>query len=145
MINLTNGPYLNAALICEKVLQEKDEVTSIIRIVDRVVLTTTASSSPEKIPPTTLDLYAFLSFKSGSARGRHTIKWVTEAPSGIRSPEQLLPALFEGEDRGVNFIIRLNIIVDQEGVYWFDIFLEDQLLTRVPLRILYQRIGQQNI
>ena len=104
MTNPPNGPYLNAALICEKVIQEKDEVTSIIRIVDRVILTTTASFSPEKIPPTTLDLYAFLSFKSGSARGRHTIKWVTEAPSGIRSPEQLLPALFEGEDRGVNFI-----------------------------------------
>jgi hypothetical protein len=25
------GPYLNAALLCEKILQEKDEVISIIR------------------------------------------------------------------------------------------------------------------
>jgi len=140
-----NGPYLNAALICEKVLQEKDETVSIVRIVDRVTVTAAASSSPENIPPTTLNLNAFLAFRSGHARGRHTIKWIIEEPSGIRTPEQLLPALFEGEDRGVNFILNLNIVVNQEGVYWFDIFLEDQLLTRIPLRILYQRIGQQGM
>jgi hypothetical protein len=29
------GPYLNAALLCEKVLQERDGVLSIIRIIDR--------------------------------------------------------------------------------------------------------------
>ena len=50
--------------------------------------------------------------------------------------------VFEGEDRGTNLILTLNIVVDQEGVYWFDVLLEDELLTRIPLRILYQRIGQ---
>ena len=144
MTTATNGPYLNAALICEKILQEKDEAISVIRVVDRVTVTAVASSSPEKLPSTTLNLSALLVFKSGSAKGRSTIKWVVEQPSGIRTPEQLLSALFEGDDRGVNFIISLNIVVDQEGVYWFDVFLEDQLLTRIPLRILYQQIGQQS-
>jgi hypothetical protein len=50
--------------------------------------------------------------------------------------------LFEGEDRGVNLILNLNIVVDQEGVYWFNVLLEDQFVTRIPLRIFYQRIGQ---
>jgi hypothetical protein len=138
-----NGPYLNAAVICEKVLQEKDETISIIRVVDRVTVTSAASSSPENMQSISLNLNAFLSFRSGTAKGRNTIKWVMEEPSGIRGPEQLLPALFEGEDRGANFILSLPLTVNQEGVYWFDIFLEDQLLTRIPLRILYQRIGPQ--
>ena len=86
---------------------------------------------------------ALLSFKSGNAKGRSTIKWVMEEPSGIRGPEQLLPALFEGEDRGVNFILNLALTLSQEGLYWFDVFLEEQLLTRIPLRIFYQRIGPQ--
>lgn len=142
MTVMNDGPYLIAAVICEKVLQEKDETISIIRMIDRVTLTAPASASPETLPPIPLNLNAFISFKSGSARGRHTVKFRTETPSGIKSPEQLLPVLFEGEDRGANLILNLNIVIDQEGVYWFDVFLEDRLLTRIPLRVLYQRIGQ---
>jgi hypothetical protein len=82
-----------------------------------------------------ISLYALISFKSGSAKGRHTVKWITETPSGIRLPEQLLPVLFEGDDRGVNLVLNINMVVDQEGVYWFEVILEDQLLTRIPLRI----------
>src|SRR5215469_2324704 len=143
MTSSNKGPYLIAAVICERVLQEKDEAVSVIRIVDRVTLTVPASSSPEDIPPVPLNLNALLSFKSGNAKGRSTIKWVMEEPSGIRGPEQLLPALFEGEDRGVNFILNLALTLSQEGLYWFDVFLEEQLLTRIPLRIFYQRIGPQ--
>ena len=142
MTTTSNGPYLNAALLCEKVLQEKDEAVSIIRIVDRITLTTHASLSPETLPPIPVNLYALISFKSGNAKGRHTVKWITETPSGLRLPEQLLPVLFEGDDRGVNLILNINMVVDKEGVYWFEVRLEDQLLTRIPLRILYKRVGQ---
>jgi len=137
-----SGPYLVAALLCERVIQEKDETVSIIRIVDRITLTVPASIAPETLPPLPLNLTLFLSFKSGSARGRNTIKLKIESPSGFKLPEQLLPVLFEGEDRGVNLILALNMIVDQEGVYWFDILLEEEHITRIPLRILYQRVGQ---
>jgi hypothetical protein len=137
-----SGPYLVAALLCERVLQEKDETVSIVRIVDRITLTVPASISPETLPPLPLNLTLFLSFKSGSARGRNTIKLKIESPSGFKLPEQLLPILFEGEDRGVNLILALNMVVDQEGVYWFNILLEEEHITRIPLRILYQRVGQ---
>jgi hypothetical protein len=137
----STGPYLIAALLCEKVLQEQDGIISVIRMVDRITLTANAPGAPEKMPPTSINLYALISLKSGSARGKDTIKLSIEAPSGVRQPDQLLPVLFEGEDRGVNLIIAVNMVVDQEGVYWFDIRLDEQLLTRVPLRILYQRIG----
>ncbi|MGB8346664.1 MAG: hypothetical protein WCD86_17385 [Ktedonobacteraceae bacterium] len=137
-----SGPYLIAAILCEKVLQEKDETVSIIRMIDRVTLTVPASISPETLPPLPLNLTLFLSFKSGSAKGRNTIKLRIESPSGIKLPEQLLPILFEGEDRGANLILALNLVIDQEGVYWFDIFLEEELITRIPLRMIYQRVGQ---
>jgi len=101
MVTENNGPYLIAAVICEKVLQEKDETVSLIRIIDRVTLTVPASLFPETLPPLNLNLNAFISLKSGSAKGRHTIKWRVETPSGIKLPEQLIPVLFEGDDRGV--------------------------------------------
>ncbi|HWS83304.1 MAG TPA: hypothetical protein VN207_03505 [Ktedonobacteraceae bacterium] len=138
------GPYLAAALICEKVLQEKDGTISIIRMIDRVTLTAPAALSSETLPPVSLNLNAFIAFKAGSAKGRNTVKWRVETPSGVVLPEQLLPVLFEGEDRGINLTLALNLLVDQEGLYWFDLFLEGQLLTRIPLRIFYQRIGQSS-
>ena len=46
---------------------------------------------------------------------------------------------FEGEDRGTNVIYAATLNVEQEGLYWFDVLLDDELLTRMPLRILYQR------
>lgn len=142
MIVENNEPYLSTAVICEKVLQEKDDAVSLIRIVDRISVTVSSLGSPENMPPIPVNLTAFISLKSGGARGRHTVKWQTETPSGLKLPEQLFPVLFEGEDRGVNLILNLNLIADQEGVYWFDVLLEDRLFTRIPLRIVYQRIGQ---
>lgn len=138
----SSGPYLVAALLCEKVLQEKDETISIIRMIDRITLTISALGSPETIPSTTINLSALIALKSGSARGRGTVKLRVELPSGLKLPDQLLPVLFEGDDRGVNLIVAINMIIDQEGIYWFDVLLDERLLTRVPLRILYQRIGQ---
>lgn len=142
MTTESSGPYLVAALLCERVLQEKDETISVIRMVDRIVVTVNALGSPETIPPTPVNLNALISLKSGSARGRGTVKWRVETPSGLKLPDQLLPVLFEGDDRGVNLIVALNLVIDQEGVYWFHVLLEEKLLTRIPLRILYQRIGQ---
>ena len=137
-----SGPYLTAALLCERVLQEKDETVSVIRLIDRLAVTVNALNSPETMPSITANLTLFVGLKSGSARGRNTIKIRTEAPSGITLSDQLLSALFEGEDRGVNLIVNMGLTLDQEGVYWFNILLEETLLTRIPLRVLYQRIGQ---
>ena len=142
MTTESSGPYLVAALLCEKVLQEKDETISVIRMIDRITLTVSALGSPETIPSTIINLSALISLKPGSARGKGIVILRVETPSGLKLPDQLLPVLFEGDDRGVNLIVAFNMVIDQEGVYWFDVLLEEQLLTRVPLRILYQRIGQ---
>ena len=49
--------------------------------------------------------------------------------------------LFEGDDRGVNVNLNLQgFAFDLEGLYWFDITINDNLLTRVPMRINYQPV-----
>jgi hypothetical protein len=136
------GPYLTAALICEKILREKDEVISIIRVIDRITITIGRTLLPQTLPmPITVNCNAFIALKSGSATGNRTLKWMLETPSGTKTPEQLIPILLEGEDRGVNLVLNLNIQVEQEGLHWFTLLLEDQFLTRIPLRIFYQWIS----
>jgi hypothetical protein len=134
------GPYLQSALLCEKVLDEKDGVLSAIRIVDRVTQTVVGASPSAQVPATTLNLVALLGLKSGEARGRHTLKIVLEHPSGLKGPELSQSVLFEGEDRGQNVIIPLALELSAEGLYWFDVYLEDTLLTRMPLRMVPQYV-----
>jgi hypothetical protein len=95
------------------------------------------------MPPVPINLWMAVTLKAGAARGRHTVRIVTEAPSGQRLPQTFeVPVLFEGEDRGVNIIVQFNFQADAEGLYWFDVLLEGQAqsLTRMPLRVVYQPI-----
>lgn len=129
------GPYLSAALICERVLQEQDGVLSAIRIIDRVYFLADEDGTPvSPQQPFTL----LLSFKAGEARGRYAVRLVMEKPSGEQGPEITASVHFEGEDRGVNVVIPTVLQVDQEGLYWFDVFFEKERVTRIPMRAIYQ-------
>ena len=134
------GPFLSAAFFCDRVLQEADGTLSAIRIVDRVFQVAAGIAPPEGMPPTTVNLTLLIALKSGAARGRHDLKIQAENPSGIRSPlAQTFSVLLEGEDRGANAIINLVFTAPEEGLYWFDVLLDGERLTRVPLRLVYLR------
>jgi len=129
-------PYLAMAVFCEKVLQEKDGVLSAIRIIDRI----NVSGTDKEMRQTAISPTLVLVFKSGFFRGKLGIKVAPKTPSGKSLPELEFPALFEGEDRGVGIIANMGVIAEEEGLYWFDVLLQDDLITRIPLRILYHRI-----
>ena len=137
-----SGPYLATAVLCEKVLQEKDGVAILIRIVDRVSVTGAGTEAPEDMPPVTLSFTLALGFKAGIARGKYAVSVRGETPSGEVLPEVTMSVLFEGEERGVNVFMNLNFQAKEEGLFWFDVLLEGALVTRVPLRVLYQRLTQ---
>jgi len=61
------GPFLAAAVICEKILEERDGVKSAIRIVDRVTRTVVGPSPPEEMEPFDWDGALLIKLKSGWA------------------------------------------------------------------------------
>ena len=133
-------PYLATAIFCEKVLHEKDGVLSAIRIVERINVSAGAGA-PDEMPSVPVQLTALLMFKSGFMRGKGTVTLTPQSPSVKRMPEAKFPALFEGEDRGVNLVVNVGLQAEEEGLYWFDVCFEQELVTRMPLRVLYQRVG----
>jgi hypothetical protein len=137
----TGGPWLSMAVFCEKVLEDKDGVLSAIRIVDRFFLTASGPAAPEKMPPTPFQFSALLAFKSGFARGSYTVRLRPRTPSNVPLPEQSVPILLEGEDRGAYVHMQLNMTIKEDGLYWFDVSLGESLVTRMPLRVVYQRLG----
>ncbi len=131
----SGGPHLTAALVCERVLQEQDGVISAIRIIDRVYFVADPSGTPltNGYPITIL-----VSWKAGEARGRYSARIRMEKPSGEQVPLLQAPVHLEAEERGVNLVVGSLFQPDQEGLYWFDVFFEEDRVTRIPLRAMYQ-------
>ena len=134
------GPYLIAALLCEKVLVEEGGVKSAIRIIDRTIRTVVGPDPPEEMATFSSDLFLLMMFRSGSARGAHTVEVRMIKPSGESRALMQVAANFEGEDdRGLDFVIEMKAEIEQVGLYWFEVYLERVRVTRIPFRVIYQR------
>ncbi len=126
-------PYVTAALLCEKVLQEKDGSLSVIRIADRVEYR--LEGAPEGLRPT-VTLAGIVALRSGPVSGDHFLKIIIENPHGDRKEVHRQQMTLAGEDKGQNLILNLNLAIEHEGLYWFDVLFDEDLLTRIPLTVL---------
>ena len=138
----SNGPYLNYAVICEKVLRETDEVLTFVRLIDHVTTTvpvTTpagADASPTEAHPVPLIAITFaVGLKSGDYVGPVPVKVRIEPPSGSTWPEFNGILRMEGREHGAGVILPIQFPVQDEGLYWFAVFIAGELATRVPLRV----------
>ena len=92
------GPYVQLAAICEKVLQEADGVLSVIRVIDRLILTAQGTELPDELPQGLLANVTFVvSLRPDDARGRHPLQVRIQQPSGVFLPEQTFDVMFEGD------------------------------------------------
>ncbi len=131
-------PFLHVATFCEKVLHEGDGVNSLIRMVDRF----NVQGISDEMQPVALQFMLYVSFKSGFMRGKQKISIRPKSPKGEDLPSMDIPVLFEGDDdRGPALQIPIGWVVQEEGLYWWDLYLNDELVTRMPLRVDYQRVS----
>lgn len=131
------GPFVQIATVCAAPLQEANGSLSLIRIMDRIPL---QGFTDEMKPQPLQQLFLVIILKSGGTKGKYHMKVVPETPSGKRLEGPVMSILFEGEERGVAAVIPVPLVAEEEGLYWFDVLIEQQLLTRVPLRVMYQKI-----
>lgn len=135
------GPFINAAIICEKVLREQDGVLTPVRVVDRFIHRPQVASLDQPMPPALLTFTLMIVLKSGDARGRYTLHVRLQDPSGLVQPNQMSqPVQLEGEERGINALFEVAMQFEHEGLHWFVISLDETELTRVPLRLVYEPI-----
>ena len=134
------GPFIQAACLCEKVLQEKDGVLTLVRIVDVVTHTAGGPNPPEDMPPLRQNYHLVVMLKSGTAIGRYNLTVVPQKPDGSTDDPVGGSVHFEGEEKGVNFIVNLSYEFTMEGLYWFKLYLDDEKLTEIPFRVKYNRV-----
>jgi hypothetical protein len=141
-MTIEGGPYLAFATVCEKVLQEKDETLSLIRMVDRVTVNIPSPDVFAAGAHLNLPIVVAIGFKSGEFRGTRELDLRLHTPGGeiVRTEGTPLPirVFFRGEETGANFIMTLMLDASSEGLYWIDVLLDGAVVTRLPLRIAHQ-------
>ena len=147
-----DGPYLTAAALCERTIQESDGVLTLVRLVDKVTASpvslpgaTAGATEAPGFRPFMVSLSLVVALKAGSASDTRTVRVVPREPSGEQLPATEAEVSFAGDNpaRGVNVVINTNLGVREVGLYWFDVFLNEQMLSRIPLQIEYQPAGGQ--
>jgi hypothetical protein len=127
-----NKPLLGAAFLCERVLQERDDVVSAMRLVD----TWTVESMPPPGVVAGIRCWAFVMFKSGDARGRYNVSFEIRKPSG-ESKEFGTPQTIDlkGGEHGASLIIEIQMPANEMGLFWIDVLLDGERITSMPLKL----------
>ncbi len=140
--HLSLGPYVQAALLCDHVVQESNGRVTIVGLLDRVVVRSAEPASPSQIPPTIVSCHAVVILKTGSRPGKYKLRLVLTTPSKkpLRefSVDITLPS---EEDKGVNIVMPIQFPATEEGIYWFEVRLNDEELplTKTSLRLVRPR------
>lgn len=136
------GPWVAAAVLAERVLIEQDGAVSLIRMIDRITVKAHGPEPPDNLPQAQVRINLYLLIRGGDARGRVMVTIRRESPSGISNEVGALPVYLEPGNRGEGVQLDLTMAVEQEGLYWFDVLVEQTLLTRIPLEIRYEPLRQ---
>ncbi len=133
-------PLVTAALICERVLVEKDEVVSAIRVFDRVLY----QVPPAPAKPAVACVF-FVALKLGDARqDTYEVRVIIRSPTGREvEPTKEVPMKVQfptkDPDAGVNLHIGLALSPSEEGLYWIELLIDGQSRARTPLRLIRMR------
>jgi hypothetical protein len=140
-------PYLAAALFCERVLEETDQVPTLVRLMDTIIV----PKPPEPPPPSEgqeqqkfgIPILAFVAFKSGDAKGEYKFQIDMILPSGEREAMAKTTMSFLGDENGVNVKATVVAPIGQEGLVWYEVLVDGVSITRMPLRIRHAQPAQQ--
>ena len=133
------GPYLAAAVFCDRILEDKDKSLSAIRIVDTCVVEIPAHApvgTPSAESPVAITQQVLIAFKSGGNPGLHTMTINVVDPNGTSTKVLEKELEFSPEIHGgMNIRIPATILIKGAGIYSLDVFLDKKLFTRMPINI----------
>lgn len=130
------GPWVQVAAFADNVVEGNDGTASLIRLIDTFQVAPLPPDVPEVIArQAAITANMFIGLKSGDARGAFTIQVRHTLPDGAVRMAKPLEAVFSGGEFGVNVRAQLVIEAHLLGLHWFNVLVDDHLLTRLPMRV----------
>ena len=134
---MAEEPYVALACLCEKALQEKDGVYSLIRIVDIFYVPEPPDPPDEEVA---VAFYAVISLRVVELEGSFDLALQVSRPDGtddtMMEPEKVG---LSGEQQNINVIVQIAIRRFQLGQYWLNVLWDGKVLTTVPFRLIDAR------
>ncbi len=134
--------YVAAALFCENIIEDKEGVNTIVRIVDKVFV---KSSRPfeefvhsESTP--LLQIMAFVSIKTATKQ-KLRLRVSIQTPSGKVGFETRKELESRPDWGGATLKMQIAIKVREEGAHWLSLYNNKELLTQMPLTVVYQQVS----
>jgi hypothetical protein len=133
------GPYVAVAHFCERVLEEKDGVLSVTRLVNQLQIQVAGPDAPDEMPAgVVIQSTLLIVLRAGQARGAQTVQISIEGPDGRRTDGPEVAVNFGGgPEGGINMILPMTLQIESAGLYWTDVRVNKRLMTRVPLEVTY--------
>lgn len=130
------GVWVQMAAFCEKVLEDKDGVLSLIRVVDRFFV----PDLPEEVHPegaTGLQTFAVIAFKSDGPFGPARLEMHHRPPGGPQLQMKPVDIHMRGGVEGAQLRAELILPLTREsiGTHWFDVVIDGRILTRLTLEV----------
>jgi hypothetical protein len=128
-----NHPWVQAAVLCNQVVEDKTGSFSLIRIVDKYTLT----RPPDWDGKTHLEirLTTFIAFKSGDVKGKRTVRLYHSTPRGKKKKLFESEIEFLGGHYSTNIAIHITFGFKTEGTHWIDVYVQNWLATRMPVTV----------
>lgn len=131
------GPFVTA-LLCERILQERDGVKSAIRIIDQVNRQAAGERVSSVMEPFSYNVGLMVRLKAGAARGTYQVNVQIRKPNNSIVAEMNHAVHLPGpDDAGQDLAFNLALQIDEVGTWWFEILIDNQKWTKVPLRVVY--------
>lgn len=132
-----NGPWINAAILCQEVMRPDNGPPSIRGFVDSLQLVA-GRPSPKpgeraRIQGTAL---LALALTAGHAIGRQELRIEVEADDGTKQAVATEILYFDGSRDGQLFGLPLNIAFGRSGDYWINVLLNGVVVTRVAFDVM---------
>lgn len=129
-------PSLRFACLCDNVIEDKEGVFSLIRIVDRVTVAVRGYKVPEKMPAVRHKVKLAVGWTAGV--GRHSMNVRITTPSGAVKELQPFDFALKSVEQNQNFVGDVNLVLSEQGLYWIEVLLNGRVRTRLPWRIVYE-------
>jgi len=143
---VSDRPFASLAVICDRVLHEQDSNSySVIRIVNRLILFGFDLQVPLVFAPVPVQFSALLCFQPGAVGRTYNVSVRAAASRGLVFHPIAVEMSFPSPETSVFIpLVPFAFDVTQLGRYSFEVLVDGEVFTRMPLSVEYRLAGNES-